>query len=86
MSIDECKKQLPRDSAPNKIIPKQVARFNILRAIIPARRGMLCEDDSRPEVERPRLAAGAERGTCSWVGVLGLNSSLHGLKQPFEPF
>ena len=30
---DECKKQLPRDSAPNKSILKQVARFNILRAM-----------------------------------------------------
>ena len=29
----ECKKQLPRDSAPNKSILKQVARFNILRAM-----------------------------------------------------
>ena len=30
---DECKKQLPRDSAPNKSILKQLARFNILRAM-----------------------------------------------------
>ena len=29
----DCKRQLPRDSAPNKLILKQVARFNILRAM-----------------------------------------------------